>query len=386
MSQSFQPRQPKGIPVGGQFATSAKSEAGVTLGGPATRAAAELSTPALEKFLGSAGRRAALLDGGYVPATVLPALTDPRRTAGRDIWWAQSFMAAEHGAEDQTYPLIPDNYTPSMRAGKNLGGRSESGNLRTYRTKWTDDGVTFRMPSRNAINAFAAETGGTFRVPFSAFDEKTGRTIETEALVTNHGSGAWSVDCKPLTNMSRDMVTEAITARLESRRKAKAPRVTGATIEAARRGSANKNEVRSLVARAATRRASYGARVTPTEKKSQWIAGVGYNEAAGVMFTETSNGNTYGHHVDPQVFEQVRGGKSPGAAFNALVKGSPRTEVDRCGKCSAVYATANGHTCKPSMTAPAAGPKPSNDVARNAATAIAQSTAPRVAKRAPRTN
>lgn len=478
MNQTLQARQPKGIPVGGQFATSAHGESGVSLKGTAARAASLIATPAMDKFFGDAERHQALLDGGYVPATVLPAMTDPRNTRGRDLYWAQAFVAAEHKDGDDTYPVLPDNYTPSMRSGKALHGRSEEGNLRTYRTKWTDDGVTFRMPSKNSLNAFSKEVGGTFRVPFSAVDERTGRTIQTEALITNHGGGSWSVDCASLTGASKAMVTEAITSRLEKRRPAKSPAKVGATLDAARRAaqadtldatgltkvrvtgadgmhhtmplnSALADRIdagqtllvpvesnnpatgkqstslvavtnngdkgwavtsrtgaqsaltravedrindrksdpapeRSLIERAKARAAASGAQIAPTKNKSTWISAVGYNAAAGVMFTETSNGSTYGHHVDAKTFEAVRGNKSPGAAFTALVKGSPRAAVDRCGSCQAVYATANGHTCAKPKTQPTPGPKHSNVVARAAAAAVAATVAPRVARRQPK--
>lgn len=371
---TYQPRQPKGIPVGGQYATAQRGAAGLSLAGPlsATRDAE------IEKFFGDAERHQAILDGGYVPASVVPALTDPRYTTGRGVWWGQAYAAAEHGVDDATYPIMPDDYTPSKRAGASLGGRSALGNLRTYRTKWTDDGITFRMPSKNAVKAFAAETGSTFRVPFSALDEKSGRAIETEVLVTSLGNGAWSVDCNSLSGSTKAMVCEAITARLERRRRSLAPKVTGEVLDKCRDSS---GQVRDLLARATAREAASGAAVAATDHRSQWISAVGYNEASGVMFTETSNGNTYGHHVSVDDFEAVRTGKSPGAMFNTLVKGSPRAEVSRCGQCSRVYAVVNGHACKVAPKAPAPGPKPSNTVARQVAASVSKNVLPKVARR-----
>lgn len=57
-----QARQPRGVPVGGQFATAARSEADVTLGAPATRWRPQgppprVPTPTLEEARGRAAAR-----------------------------------------------------------------------------------------------------------------------------------------------------------------------------------------------------------------------------------------------------------------------------------------------------------------------------------------
>lgn len=344
MTKDFQPRQPKGIPIGGQFAPHGRDESNLSL-----TPVAPVSTPTLDRFFGDADRHNALEAAGYVPPTYFAALDDPRSTAMRKEWWDQHFLSGEHRPDGSGYPKMPDDFTPKMTPGRAL-----SGNRRTHRMKYTDDGVTFRMPSVTSIKAYAKESGGTFDVPVSAVD-KNGRPFSGWVRVTGSNSGVWSVEGLGFGGITNAKVSEAVASRLESRRPRRGPKTTG-----------------DLIERHRDRLASQGAVIAPTERRSGWISAVGYSHEAGVMFTETSNGNTYGHHVDAQTFEAVRGGRSPGAAFNTMVKGSPTASVERCGKCARMYATVNGHTCPVKKAAPTAAPKDVNLAQRDAAAAIAR--------------
>lgn len=358
MSKDFQPRQPKGIPIGGQYATTARGEGGVSLAGTSagTRVPPQRSTPLLDRLFGDAERHDAFERRGYVPPTYFAAVDDPRSTRLRREWWEQHFVSGEHRADGDGYPKMPDDYTPSRTVGRAL-----SGHRRTHRMRYEDNGVTFRMPSVTSIKRYAQETGTTFDVPVSAVDEN-GRPISGWVRVTNNGAGVWSAEGLGFNGVANAKISEAVASRLESRRPRRGPRQTG-----------------DLLERHKARLASQGAE---TERvRSTWISAVGYNSEAGVMFTETSNGKTYGHYVDPDTFNAVRGDRSPGAAFNAMVKGSPTATVTRCGKCNRVYAEVNGHTCPTPPKTPAPGPKPVNLAQRAAAEQIA-----RGAQRLRRTN
>lgn len=355
MNDHLQPRQPKGIPIGGQFATQAHGESGVSLAGsPEPQRMG--TTPLLERFFGDAERHDALINRGYVQPTFFAALTDPKSTARRREWWQQTMMASGHDVDGSGYPKMPDNYTPSKRAGRAIGGRSEEQDLRTYRRSFTDDGVTIRMPSKASIKEYSREMGSTIQVPFSAMDE-SGRAITGNVLVTNNGPGVWSVEPLAIQGVAAAKIAEAIAARLEGRRTSFDPKGTG-----------------DLLERHRARLAAEGASVEKTTHNSTWISAVGYNEASGVMFTETSTGRTYGHHVDPATYAAIRDDRSPGAAFNALIKQNkmPRAEVSSCGRCQRVYAVANGHTCSGQRKEPTTGPKHANLVQRQAVEAIAE--------------
>ena len=85
MSIDSKPRQPKGIPVGGQFAATAHSEPGNVLAVAKHRQA-------------MAVRRELLRTQGFVPAATLQAKNSPTTTEDREEWWNRNFVAAEYGA------------------------------------------------------------------------------------------------------------------------------------------------------------------------------------------------------------------------------------------------------------------------------------------------
>lgn len=91
MSIDSGPRQPKGIPGGGQFASMSHLESGVTLADPERKN---------QRF---AERREYLRRSGFVPAAILDAATAPATTALREEWWDRSRVPAEYGA----YPPMP---------------------------------------------------------------------------------------------------------------------------------------------------------------------------------------------------------------------------------------------------------------------------------------
>src|SRR5665647_1070211 len=109
MSLSLQPRQPKGVPIGGEFATTAHGETGLTL------------LPTGLSPAQAAERHQALLDAGYIPAVTSPGM-NPATTDGIEQWWGDHFVTAEYRASGEGFAQMPDDFTPGMAAGNALSG------------------------------------------------------------------------------------------------------------------------------------------------------------------------------------------------------------------------------------------------------------------------
>lgn len=317
MSGNMQPRG-KTTPISntGSYTTYAHGMGDVAL----TDAA---RTPdASARFLGHSQRLDALARNGYVPATILAALDDPRSTARRKAFWEQHFLAAEHAGDgERAFPKMPDDYTPNMTGGQGL-----SGHRRTHRMCYTDADLTFRMPSVTSVKRYATETRSTFDVPVTAMDA-AGRPVSAWVRVTNSGTGAWAVEPIGFSGVTGAKISEAIAARLESRRPSFPPA-----------------DQRDLIERHKERLAKQGGEVE--KAKSSWIEGFSYLPADGVMVMRTSRGGTYGYQVDRATFERVRNDVAPGVAYNALIKN--KTEVSpvaTCDSCGRVYAQTRGHQC-----------------------------------------
>ncbi len=330
----FQPRQPRGVPVGGQWATAAHAESGLAL------------LPSSLSPQQAAERHQALLDAGYVPAVVTPGL-DPATTAGIDQWWGDHFVTAEYRASGEGFAQMPDDATPGMSDGNALSGRR-----RTHRVRYRGQDVQLRMPSAAAIKRFAAQSGeGTFDVPVGAqYPDASGVESQVQGWVrvTRSPGGRWSAVGLGFAGES-EAVAEGVSAILEARRPSFALRDAG-----------------SLITRHRERLAAQGAPLQSVT--SQWISAVGYDEASGVMATQTANGNIYGHLVSKARAQAVAEAASPGAMFNRLVKGSDRVEVSNCPSCGRFFSASSAHTCPTP-----AGPEPGlvrNERAQRVATAV----------------
>lgn len=304
-----QPRQPRGIPTGGEFAAYSHASDDIYLTSPVT--------------VEADSRRTALLEGGYVPPTFLRALDDPRRTAGIETYWDQHFIAGEHGGA--TFPAMPDDY------GSTTSGQALSGKRRVNRQLYEGSGVAIRMPSVTKAKQYANEVQGTFLLPLSITDDETGNTHSGWAAVTKTGPGAWSVSCPFLDPAGSAKVSEAVTTVFESRRPRAALRTVG-----------------NLLERNRERLSSNGAELN--QITSTWVSAMGYDNSSSTMVMKTSRGDMYGYSVTPETYKKVKEHRSPGAAYNALVKGAAdRVEVSDCGSCGRVYIESKGHSC-PSTT------------------------------------
>lgn len=308
MSKDFRARQPKGIPVGGQFAPERHHESGITLNQNRNRQV-------------MAERRELLTSSGYIPAATLQAANAPTTTEHRGEWWNRNFVAAEYHTAGKGYPQMPDDYTPAKTLGHAM-----SGHRRTHRMNYGNKDIQLRMPSATAIKRFSKEHHNpTFDVPVSV-SIKGGAPVQGWVRVTKTGPHSWETTTLggPRSEAS-DQVAEAAAAVLESRRPSVALTGVGDLLEARKR-----------------REVAKGAELSPI--KSSFIDSVGYDEASGTMATQIGD-KLYGHQVTKQFFDTVRNAERPGAAFNRLVKKGKGAGVEQCPKCNRFSSTEVSHTC-----------------------------------------
>lgn len=315
-----QDRQPKGIPVGGQFAPKTNPEATLDLAG-------EVGPSETARFMDE--RVEALRQHGYVPATTAPLLVDPRSSAHRKEWWDQHMAAGEYNNPEGGYAQMPDDWTPSRTEGRS----AISGLRRTHRMAYVGNDVAIRMPSATSIKDFAAASvpgkgiGETFDVPVSA--QFPGGQIDGWVRVVKGENGTWATQGLGFTSEQSAYAAESVQCVLESRRPSRALREAGDILER-RRGRA----------------AELGAPVVPIA--STWIKEAGYDKATGTMVI-TTEGKTgkkiYGYDVPIAVYLRVAKGEAPGRVFNATIRGKTTTvSVKDCGECGRVYATPT-HRC-----------------------------------------
>lgn len=303
-----QPRQPRGIPVGGQWTEQDLAASGLALD--------ELAEPGGDLF---AARRGVLAAGGYVPAVATRAVSSPKTTDRRDDWWDNHFVQAEY-RDGAGYAKMPDDYTPSKS-----GGRALSGRRRTHRMAYCAGGVAVRMPSRSAIHRYSTESRDvTFDVPVSA--SLPDGDVQGWVRVTKVGPARWEATGVGFPAGAEVGVAEAVGATLEGRAAALRPQEFGDLVERRRQRITERGfEMRQV--------------------DSSWIASVGYDRRAGVLATMTTAGRLYGHKVPEETYQAVTGAHSPGALFNKLVKGNERAYVERCEQCGRFRAVAAAHTC-----------------------------------------
>lgn len=266
-------------------------------------------------------RRTELIAAGYAPATAGPSAgTVPRSTAGITTWWEEHFRRAEVN-DHESYVQMPDDYNPGSSSGNALSGKR-----RTHRILYEGAGIALRMPSATAIRRFSAAQGHqTFDVPVEA-EGQGGQVVSGYVRVTQEAPGKWSVDALGMPPHVAWKVSESVASVLEARRPSRALKDIGDLLQ--RR--------RERVARA-------GVQMTAADNSS-WVSAMGYNAAAGEMVI-TLGTRTYGYRVSEQVFQRVKNSYSAGSAYNQLVKGSPRVEVDQCGVCGRWFNVMAGHTC-----------------------------------------
>ena len=303
-------RVPKGVPTGGQFAEGRRDEVMVDIG----------SDDELRSVI--AERRSALLGKGWLQPAAVSAALDIHTSAHRAEWWDRNFVLAEYDNTHGDYPQMPDDYTPSMTAG-----RSIAGNRRTHRMCYRGAGMAVRMPSVTSVRRFAKESGSTtFDVPVSAVHP--GGEVTGWVRVTRGADGSFAVRGLGFSQTDSAYVAESVQCLLEARRPSRALA-----------------EVGDILERRRSRAAALGARVEPV--RSGWVEKLGYDKATGTMVM-TTGARRYGYDIPIDTYREVASSRSPGRVFNRLVKNrSTRIEVNECPNCHRIHVATVEHRCPP---------------------------------------
>ncbi|WP_277212334.1 hypothetical protein [Isoptericola croceus] len=243
-------------------------------------------------------RRRALLDSrAFIPAV---ALDDDLTARSPAAWWDVQSVTAQHGI-GEPHKVDPDTELATYHGG----------------------GLSLRMPSADALREFSRQVDDdTFDFPVSY--SRGEQEVSGWVRATRTSPTSWSVRPLSMDSEQHVPVRAAVTAVLESTRP-----------------THSLDETRDIVAD--YRRRSTG--VPMTGVRSSWVDAVGYDDATGTLVTQVRD-QAYGHLVDQKVFERIRDARSPGAVFNALVRGSDRAEVETCPGCGR-FTVAGGakHTC-----------------------------------------
>lgn len=324
-SKAAQPRQPKGTPVGGEFAAKQNPESDLELG--------DLLGSEFVPEVGSfVERRVRSLEAnGYVLAATTPNVVNPRSTAHRKEWWDAQMAAGEYGVQGGSYAQMPDDWTPSSTMGHAI-----SGFRRTHRMSYVGSGVALRMPSVASIKSFSKSTvpgkapGETFDLPVSA--QFPGGEVSGWVRVSVGKDGTWATQGLGFTPEQSAYVAESVQCVLESRRPSRAL-----------------GEVGDLLERRRRRAAEMGAVVQ--DVKSTWIKSAGYDRATGtmVMRTDSKSGpRSYGFKVPPSVYQAVVEAPKPGVVFNHSIRGRAQSvSVAECPQCGRFTADGGSHRCPP---------------------------------------
>lgn len=316
-THTTQPRQPRGVPIGGRWREDERPVGAVDLLTQGFGRREEIVSL----------RRRALIDSGqFVPAAATIAHSSAKDTSGRTDWWETHFAQGEYNSAT-SFPQMPDDYTPA-----HTGGQALSGHRRTHRMRYDVGGLTLRMPSRTALSRYCEELrGATFDVPLSV--DLPGGTVQGWVRVTRGAEHRWDTQALGFPDGAADAVSEAVAATLERRRAGLGPQAYGDLIERRRQ-----------------RLASQGIEVQ--EVTSGWISAVGYDADAGVMAWTSGQGKIYGHQISPEAFEEFRRGASPGRAYWKHIRGrggdgteAPRAVIDRCPECGRYTVAGRTHTC-----------------------------------------
>lgn len=301
-------RQPKGVTIGGQFKTEERSDALVSLADSQTRDA----------------RVEQLLAQGFVPAVPVAASYTPMRAGNAGSWWDEMHLAAEYRPQDNGYPKMSDD---DLMDSEGLGMR---GSRRVRRILYRGDNLALRMPSVTSIRRFAKDSDSrTFDVPVTMRDDTTGEDVSAWVRVTaGADSHTWSVRALGVSGDRAELLADAVSATLESRR----PRSSLEHLELLR-------EERK--ARAAT---AGGSLRDP--KIKGWISEVGYDQETGVAAVRLAKSDKlYGYKVSRTRFEALAESNTPGVIFNTAIKTGKSVKVEQCEGCGRFWTAKAGHTC-----------------------------------------
>lgn len=324
MSTAIQPRQPAGIPTGGEYAARSRREGQVTL--------ARHGMSDEQRKL----RTDQLALAGYIqPIATVGAPPKASRREAND-WWVAQFARAEHSRDGAGVHKMPEDYTPGLTAGS-----APSGRRRTYRRTYTGEGISIRMPSATASRAYAAAVSPeAFDMPVQA--TINGKTVIGWVRVSRMARGQYAVSGLGMDPNVSAHISEAVSAVLEARK----PTV-----------ALNQD----LAKRRRERFAAGGTKIDPTSRRSAFINGVGYNKASGVMGVKIGK-RAYAYKVSEDLFNMLRGSRSPGSVWNDYIvkKGYRSDEIVACDDCGRFTAATQTHRCPSRHLPPTRKPKRTN--------------------------
>ena len=332
-------RQPRGVPIGGEFASNEHDEA----------------IPFVRAALNQRGR--ALAFNKHVPAVAVPQPVDGSYPTP---WWDNHFAGGEYEGEksEKSYPKMPDDNTPSKLSGNEIAGGSIDGSLRTYRRTYRgENGVAIQMPSATGIKRYSAEIdNGTFDVPVS-ITTPSGVTVDGWVRVTQNGKNSWSTQPLGFPENTGIGVAEGVSAVLE-----------------ARNPSMGLRGIQSFAERRRQRAASAGVPFEAIERSS-FITGLSYETGTNTAIVRIGD-RVYGYaDVKPETYLELRTSPNLGAAYNKLLKHNPEVSasfpVPFCDKCGNAYPPKAQHRCADRHTTKTVGVDADfNQAARQRATRV----------------
>lgn len=312
-------RKPAGTSEGGRFAPETHPPAATDLD------TATYTPPASNDTSIVQARREALKRDGWIPSTSLPAPTPPATTKKIKAWWGQAFNAYGASKDGEAVPVLPDDWSRSVREGHVSTGRAVTGRRRVSRMRYQVAGRNIRMPSKTAIRHYMrhADTN-QLQVPIS-IDTPTGPEVGFVTL-SKHPDGTWVGEATGFRGENRLYVEEATAAVMEGR-------------------NMEFNTPQALRKRAHARDIARG--IQPEPVQSRWIQEWGWDEQHHVMYMSTQDGNTYGYQMRKDFSPPDECYRKPGEWFNQNIRGRmTQVEAEQCPACGCFLPDLAEHVCR----------------------------------------
>lgn len=254
------------------------------------------------------------------------------REVNRDAFWITAEQqGAAQAVSSAHIHVMPDDHTPGRTKG-----RSELGNRRTHRMRYSVGGVELRMPSRTSINRFQDDIqGAPFDVPV-AVKLPNGQTQQVMVRVQRGHGGMWETSAVGI-DRDRDperyvQISEAVCATLEDR-----------SVRPSRPVEMD------LLARHRARHAGEGAVLNKPTYESSFVRGISYNQQTRQMVLQLGDRTYLYDDVPLGVAMGLAQSQSPGRFYNEQIKGKLRSHhdavvvCDECGRFTLVGGVK--HTC-----------------------------------------
>lgn len=274
-------RVPRGVPTGGQFATSVLAE----------------STQVC-----------------YVePRSVRPDY-NPNTSGWATSWWIRQRSLAERNHAQGDYPQMPRTWVGDD------DNRLHSSHRMLYRNK----DLSVRMPSVTSVRKFAGKGEKTFDVPVSA--QTPNGNVMGWVRVTHSDDGSWATRTLGMDPDVSPHVAESVHALLEARRPSFALREAGDILERRR-----------------NRAATLGASTVPV--RSAWIDRVGYNQANETLVMTTKGRNYGYHVPPSVYQALLCADKPGAEFNRLVRNRAPGVHVVECPACHRFSAAIASHRC-----------------------------------------